>query len=180
MNVFVGCASRNTSNETFNKTAEELGNFIVDHGHNFVFGGCDRGLMGRIYTSIIQKKSQSEIIVVMAKAYEDDLKTLSYNKVYTFDAVNERKNAVISLSDVLVFIPGGIGTIDELMTAIEAKRSHEHDKPILIVNVDNFFGNLLDMLNEIYSEGFADLKNRKLYFVANSIDEAIEYLATLE
>lgn len=136
--------------------------------------------MGKIYFSIIRRKSQSEIIVVMAKAYEDDLKTLSYNKAYTFDTVSERKTAVISLSDVLVFIPGGIGTIDELMTAIEAKRAHEHDKPILIVNVDNFFGNLLNMFDQIYSEEFANVKDQELYFVADSINEAITYLSTLD
>lgn len=71
------------------------------------------------------------IIITIAKAYEDDLKSLSYSKAYMFDTVNERKNAFIELSDVMIFIPGGIGTIDELLTAIETRRNHEHSVPII-------------------------------------------------
>ena len=54
MNIFVGCASRNTENEAYNKIAEEIGNFIVNGKHNFVFGGCSYGLMGKIF-SVVSK-----------------------------------------------------------------------------------------------------------------------------
>lgn len=178
MNIFVGCSSRNIENESYNRIAEEIGNFIVKEGHNFVFGGCDVGLMGKIY-SIVSNAPKSEIIVTIAKAYEDDLKTLSYSKAYMFDTVNERKNAFIDLADVMIFIPGGIGTIDELLTAIETRRNHEHNVPIIVINGNGFFEQLLSMLERIYDEGFADSKNSHLYFVADTVDEAIEYLSEL-
>lgn len=178
MNIFVGCSSRNTNNEFYNRIAEEIGNFIVSGKHNFIFGGCEFGLMGKIY-SIVSKSVNSEIIVTMAKAYKDELKNLSYSKAYMFDTVNERKNAFIALSDVMIFIPGGIGTVDELMTAIETRRNHEHNVPIIIINANNFFGHLLDMLDQIYDEGFADSKNRQSYFIIDTVDDAIEYLSEL-
>ena len=96
-----------------------------------------------------------------------------------FDTVNERKNAFINLADVMIFIPGGIGTIDELLTAIEARRNHEHNVPIIVINGNGFFNQLLSMLERIYDEGFADSKNRQLYFVADTVEEAIEYLSEL-
>lgn len=178
MNVFVGCSSRNTNNEYYNRIAEEIGNFIVSGEHNFIFGGCESGLMGKIY-STVSKGKKSDIIVTIAKAYEDDLKTLSYSKAYMFDTVNERKNAFTQLADVLIFLPGGIGTVDELLTAIETRRNHEHNIPIIVINANNFFGHLLNMLDRIYDEGFADSKNRQLYLVADTVDEAIEYLSEL-
>ena len=178
MNIFVGCSSRNTENENYNKIAEKIGNFIVKKGHNFVFGGCDVGLMGKIY-SIVSKSTKSKIIVTIAKAYADDLKDLSYSKAYMFDTVNERKNAFIELADVMIFIPGGIGTIDELFTAIETRRNHEHNVPIIVINENGFFEQLLNMLERIYDEGFADSENCQLYFVADTVDEAIEYLFEL-
>lgn len=178
MNVFVGCSSRDTDNEYYNRIAEEIGKFIVKEKHNFVFGGCDAGLMGKIY-SIVSKSADSKIIITIAKAYEDDLKYLSYSDAYMFDTVNERKNCFINLADVMIFIPGGIGTIDEILTSIETRRNHEHDVPIIIINANNYFGHLLDMLNQIYDEGFADSKNRELYFVANSIEEALKHLSEL-
>lgn len=178
MNIFVGCSSRNTENEIYNRIAEEIGNFIVKEGHNFVFGGCDLGLMGKIY-AIVSNAPKSEIIVTIAKAYAVDLKSLSYSKAYIFNTVNERKNAFINLADVMIFIPGGIGTIDELLTAIETLRNHEHNVPIIVINENGFFNQLLSMLERIYDEGFADSKNRQLYFVVDTVDEAIEYLSEL-
>ena len=178
MNIFVGCSSRNTENEIYNRIAEEIGNFIVKESHNFVFGGCDLGLMGKIY-AIVSNAPKSEIIVTIAKAYADDLKSLSYSKADMFDTVNERKNAFINLADVMIFIPGGIGTIDELLTAIETRRNREHNVPIIVINGNGFFNQLLSMLERIYDEGFADSKNRQLYFVADTVDEAIEYLSEL-
>lgn len=178
MNVFVGCSSRDTNNEYYNRIAEEIGDFIVNGKHNLVFGGCDNGLMGKVY-SIVSKSSDSKIIITIAKAYEDDLKNLSYSSAHMFDTVNERKNCFIDLADVMFFLPGGIGTIDEILTSIETRRNHEHDVPIIIINTNNYYGHLLDMLNQIYDEGFADSKNRELYFVANSIEEAVNHLSEL-
>ena len=175
MNIFVGCSSRDTNNEEYNKLAEDIGKFIVNGNHNFVFENCGTGLMGKIY-SVVSKSHNSEIIVTMAEAYKKQLDDISYDKFYILGTVNERKDCFIKLSDVMIFIPGGIGTIDELLTAIETKRSKQHNSPIIIININHYFDNLLNMLQQIYDEGFADSKNQELYFVVNSLDDAIKYL----
>ncbi len=177
-NIFVGCSSRDIDNNNFNKLAEDIGNFIVENNLNYVFGGCKDGLMGKIYS--IVKNSNSDIIVTMAKAYEEELKGLSYSKSYLYNTVNERKNGFISLSDIMIFIPGGIGTIDELFTAIEACRSKDYTVPIIIINIDGFFDPVLDMFEKIYNLKLADNKSRELYFVANSFDEAKQYILNLQ
>lgn len=177
MNVFVGCSSREgRNNEYYNKIAEDLANFIVEGKHNYVFGGCKTGLMGKIY-SIVSQSPSSKIIIAITELYKSNLDDLSYSKVYTLNTVNERKNCLISLADIMFFLPGGIGTIDEILAAIEAKRSHEHNAPIIILNVNNYFKHLICMLNQIYDEGLADPENKKLYFVANSLNEAKTYLS---
>lgn len=177
-NIFVGCSSRETNNDNFNKLAEDIGNFIVENNLNYVFGGCKDGLMGKIYS--IVKDSNSDIIITMAKAYEKELEGLSYSKSYLYNTVNERKNGFISLSDIMLFIPGGIGTIDELFTAIEACRSKDYTVPIIIINIDGFFDPVLDMLEKIYQLELADNKSRELYFIANSFDEAKEFIFSLQ
>lgn len=68
-------------------------------------------LMGKIY-SVVSDAPNSEIIISIVKAFENDLNTLSYSKAYIFNTVNERKNAFIGLSDIMIFLPGGFGTID--------------------------------------------------------------------
>lgn len=174
MNIFVGCASRNTNNPYYNQIAEDLGDYIVSHKHNLVFGGCERGLMGKLYEKV--KQTESKIFVTMAEAYKEDLENLTYNHATLLKTVNERKDSFIKESDVLIFLPGGIGTIDELITAIETRRNHEHNIPIIIVNVNGFFEPLLSMLEKIYAEEFADSKNRNMYVVCSSSKELIEEL----
>ena len=77
----------------------------------------------------------------------------------------------------MIFIPGGIGTVDEILTAIETKRSGQHNSPIIIININHYFDNLLNMFEQIYDENFADSKNKELYNVVDSLDEAIKYLS---
>ena len=69
LNIFVGCSSIDTDNEIYNQIAEKVGNFIVSRGHNFVFCGCDVGLIGRVY-SMVAGSPRSKIFVVSAGAYE--------------------------------------------------------------------------------------------------------------
>lgn len=178
LNIFVGCSSINTSNEIYQQTAEKMGNFIVSGNHDFVFCGCGFGLIGRVY-SVVSQSPKSEVFVASAKSYENLLESGSCVREYKFKTVNQRKDALFSLSDVLVFLPGGIGTADELLASIEAKRAGEHNLPIVILNESGFFDRLLAFFKQICDEGFSDSKTSDLYFVARSFDEAAEYLLSI-
>lgn len=178
MNIFVGCSSRETTNELYNRIAEEIGHFIVKGKHNLVFGGNDVGLMGRVY-SVVAKSNESKVLISTAKPYAYHLPNLSYSEAHVYDTVNERKNGFWKLSDILVFIPGGIGTMDELFNAIETKRAKEHNAPIIIVNGNDFFRHFVNTLNQMYDECMADATTRELYFIANTLEEALEHLSGL-
>ena len=178
MNVFVGCSSRETSNEYYNRIAEEIGNLIAEGKHNLIFGGSDIGLMGKVYTAV-SKGTESKIFIASVKPYDYHLVNLSYSSATIYLTTNERKEAFYKMADVMLFLPGGIGTLDEIFSAIEAKRTGEHNKPIIIVNANNFFKHLLEMLNQIYDEGFADRNNSEIYSVVNSIEEAAKQLSGL-
>jgi len=176
MKIFVGCSSRDTKNKEYITCAEQIGRFINDENHILIFGGCKTGLMGIIYSQITSPCKQVKI--VMAKAYEHQLKNLSYcSPIYFSNTVNERKSKFTTLADVLVFIPGGIGTLDEFFSTLESKRAHEHNLPILIVNINGYFTPLLHMFDNIYSENFADISNSSLYTVFDSTESTIEYLS---
>ncbi len=83
---------------------------------------------------------------------------------------------LIEESDAIIFLPGGIGTMQELFTAIEIKRSKEINKPIIIYNSNGFFDELLILLEKIYQENFADSLTSKNYHISNSIEDTLEYL----
>ena len=178
MNIFVGGASNDTENQNYIKIAEDVGNFIVEKKHNLVFCGCEKGLVGKTYSKVVNKDS-SKIYVTTTKEYTECLKNKSYEKVYVFDTVCQRKDFFMNLSNALFFLPGGIGTVDEIMTAIETKRTNKLNIPIIIFNVDNYFRPLFEMLDKIYEEELADKNCKNLYFIANSLEEAINYLDNL-
>lgn len=179
MNIFVGGSSRDTDSEYYNAIAEVIGDFIINHQHNLVFGGCNSGLVGKVYSRLIESK-KSNILAILPKAYEEDLKEIKCSSAILCDTIAERKNFFLDSSDVMLFLPGGIGTMDELFSAIESKRCHEHNLPIIIVNANNYYKSFFNMLSNICGEGFADTKDQNLYFVANSLSEAINYLLKVE
>ena len=180
MNIFVGCASRNTENEAFNCLAEEIGKFIVEGNHTYVFGGCNNGLMGKIYSVV--KDTDCEVFAAGVEAYKDEIVNLIKNNPKVSrkisKTVNERKNALMDFADVIIIIPGGFGTLDELFSAIEAKRTGQNH-PIFIVNVDEYYSPLIEMLEKVYSEKFASEENRDLYKICSSFDELKEELEKL-
>lgn len=173
MNIFVGCSSRDTNNEKYNDAAIAIGRFIAKGEHNFIFGGCKHGLMGKVYSEVL-KNRKAKIIVSISDAYIDQLNDIKYDEIYTFSKMSERKEAMLEMSDIIVFLPGGIGTIDELMTAIETKRNHEQNKPIIIANTDGYFDVFFQMIEKTFNEKFADYESKNLYTVVNSVDEIIE------
>lgn len=179
MNIFVGCASRNTDNEIYNELAIGIGEYIVSQKHNFIFGGCDVGLMGKIY-SIVSKSKDSKVIISMSSAFLNQIENITYDHIEHFDTMTLRKEYLIKASDVIVILPGGLGTIDELITAIESKRSGEHNKPIVIANVNHYFDDILKMFERTFHEGFADYKSRSLYHVSESLEDVTKFLDFLD
>lgn len=83
-------------------------------------------------------------------------------------------------ADISIFLPGGIGTLYEMLSCIETKRAMEHMNKIIIVNSYGFFDNLFQMLDKIYKEKFASEENKKVYQVARNMEEAIKLIENLK
>ena len=87
------------------------------------------------------------------------------------DTINERTDYLLKNSDVCIFLPGGIGTIYEIMSSIETKRAHEHNCKIIIVNLFGYFDELIKMFDKTYKENFASIKDKNTYTIINKIEE---------
>ena len=103
--------------------------------------------------------------------------TLKCSKEIVTKNVSERIEKLISESDISLFLPGGLGTINELFMFLESKRSHEFDKPIIIYNCCGFFDELLLFLEKIYNESFTMDYIKDSYFISNDIDEILNYIS---
>lgn len=176
MKIFVGCSSRDIGNERYNYVADKIGEWIASEGHELVFGGCGEGLMGRVYNKV---KGRCKIHATQAKVYQDELDDIDECEKYVIDTINQRKDFYSQIADVLVYLPGGIGTMDEIVTGIETRRCGEHTKTLIIINESNFFEPLFQMLEKIFKEGLASESVKECYFVADNVEQAIEKLTEI-
>lgn len=173
MKLFIGCSSSDDiPQEYFEDCRILLEELMKDN--DLVFGACNSGLMGLAYNTTI--KTNGNITGICPEAYKDDFKELKCDTEITTKSISERTDSVITSSDALIFLPGGIGTIYELFTAIESKRCHEFNKPIVIYNSNGYFDKLLEFMDKVYSEKFSGVKDKRNYFVTDSISSILYYI----
>lgn len=173
MNIFVGCSASEDIDKKYFTSSYDLLTKIMPN-NNLVFGACNSGLMRIAYTTT--KEIGNKVIGICPIRYKEDFKTLSCDEEIISNSTIERTNDLIKYSDVLLFLPGGIGTVSELYSSIESKRCHDHNKPIIIYNIDGFYDELLKFMEVIYQNNFAKERDKETYFVANNSREIINYL----
>ena len=173
MKIFVGCSASKDIPDFYFKKIEKLLNKILKE-NDLVFGGCDSGLMGIAYN--IAKKNKRKVIGICPDIYKHDFKSLECDLELVTKNIAERTNELILQADIVLILPGGIGSINELFTAIECKRCHEFNKKIIIYNLNGYYDKLLEFLDKIYEEKFARVIDKELYFVTNKEQEIIEFM----
>lgn len=177
MKLFIGCSSRNDIPKEYFDDCKKLLELLMEE-NDLVFGAYDSGLMGLAYNTALN--SNRNVIGICPKAYEHDLNTLKCSTEIITETISQRTDGLISESDALIFLPGGIGTIYELFAAIESKRCHEFDKPIVIYNSNGCFDMLLEFMEKLYTENFSGEKDKNNYYVTDSISSVLEYINNYE
>ena len=173
--VCIYCASSQNIAKKYFEDTEKLVKLLVDKKIIIVFGGGATGLMGRIADKVIELNG--EIVGIMPnfmKAIEWDHKGV-YNFHFVED-IHARKKKFIDSSDMLLALPGGSGTLEELLEAITLKRLGIHNLPIVILNTDGYFDPLIEMLNRTVEQGFMRPQDSELWEVINKPEEITLYL----
>lgn len=176
MKVFIGCSSRENIPDKYFNDCEKLLDELFKLNNDLVFGAYNKGLMALSYDKAI--KYNRKVIGITPKIFVEDLKELDCTKEIITDTISRRTDELINESDVLLFLPGGIGTIYELFTAIESKKSGEFNKPIIIYNSNNFFDKLLEFIDVLYNENFSDISVKECYYIVSNVEEVIEHLTS--
>ena len=173
--VCVFCASSNDAPEHYFDAARRTGAELARRGWPLVYGGGSVGLMGacarathtdggRVIGVIPENLRKAEV------AYED-----SDELIVTKDMA-ERKDHLIGRASAFINLPGGFGTLDEMLEVITLKILGYHDKPILIVNVGNCYDELVAAFERIYADKMARPKYSELYELVADVDSAFARL----
>ncbi|MDO5436657.1 MAG: TIGR00730 family Rossman fold protein [bacterium] len=174
-NICVYCSSSDSLDEIFYDEAETLGYLLAKNGYNVVYGGSKLGLMYKV--SKTAKDNGSKVIGVMPeKLYDLGVSEQFCDEFYLTEGMRERKAKLDEKSDGIIALAGGFGTLEELAEMIVQKQLCYNKKPIVILNTAGFYDDLLRFFEKIIYKKFANQNAKKLYFIANSPVEAVEYL----
>ena len=172
MNICVFCASSPQVSERFKEEARVIGRYIAEKGHTLVYGGATGGLMDAVAEAA--HEGGAEIIgvipeVIMRKGRESGLSS----RLFRVGTMEERKDMMKEYADVFVALPGGYGTLDEVFDVLASGMAGEHDKPLVLVNTDDYWGSLLQQFQKMHAEGLAYRSPRVRLTVVQSADEAV-------
>jgi uncharacterized protein (TIGR00730 family) len=170
--VAVFCGSALGNNPAFRNEATALGAAIAKAGLGLVYGGACRGLMGAVADAALA--AGGEVIGVLPEALSG--REIGHTGLTTLEFVStmhERKARIHELSDAILALPGGYGTLDELMEAITWAQIGIHAKPCILINTLDYWNGMLAFLDTAVAAGFIDAKNRALVRVAANAAEAL-------
>jgi uncharacterized protein (TIGR00730 family) len=175
MRLCLFCSARTQVNDEYHDAARELGALIAERGHELYYGGGSIGLMGTAARAVHEHGGRV-VGVIPSRLRSREVAYEKADDLIVTDSMSDRKSILIRESDAFVVLPGGFGTLDELLDTVTMRHLGYHEKPIAIVNTRGYFDRLAAMFEFVASEGFARSTQLDHYKLVNSPSEAIDYL----
>ena len=176
-NVCVYSASSTKIAPVYFAVAEELGRLLASRGINLINGAGSIGLMGATSNAALAAGG-SVTGVIPRFMVEQNWHHNGLTQLVETETMHERKQLMAELSDGVIALPGGCGTMEELLEIITWKQLGLYLKPIIILNIEGFYNPLLEMLQHAIDERFMRPEHGNIWQVAVSAQEAIELLYT--
>ena len=155
VSVCVYCGSRPGKHPIYQQHAEQLGTLLAQQNWRLVYGAGDVGLMGSVARSA-QSAGADTFGVIPTHLMKWEVGKTDLTRFIVTENMHERKKVMFMNSDAIVVLPGGAGSLDELFEVLTWKQLKLHDKPILLLNSNGYWQSLLDLLNHVVDQGFAD------------------------
>ena len=173
--VCVYCSSSNRASAIYLDAAARLGRILAENGITIVYGGSSLGSMGRLAAAALE--AGGKVIGVLPR-FMDELEWghRALTELRVVDDMHERKRVMLELSGAAIALPGGCGTLEELLEAITWKRLGLYFGPVVLVNVNGFFDPCIALLNRCVDEHFMDEKHRTMWSVAEDPESVMETL----
>ena len=172
----VYCSASNSVDESYLLAAKDFGRSIASAGITTVFGAGSVGLMGAVANGALEKGGK--VIGVIPEHLERrELGHRGVGEYLVVSSMHARKQVMFERSDAFCILPGGLGTLDEAFEVITWRQLRLHDKPIYLLNINNFWAPLLSLIEHLAKERFLHDDPSNLFHVVADGPELIAALA---
>ena len=173
--VCVFCGSRVGERDAYAEDATTLGTGLAERGWRLIYGAGDVGLMGLVARAT-QAAGGETFGVIPMHLEESEVGKSDLTTFVVTETMHERKKVMFMNCDAVVVLPGGAGSLDEFFEVLTWRQLVLHEKPIILVNTDRYWTPLMQLLNHVVDQGFADAS---LLDFVTMVDDAPAALAAL-
>lgn len=173
--IGVYCSSYDSVDDVYNKAAVTLGEELAKRKITLVYGGGNQGLMGQLANTTM--KEGGRVIGYMPehlKNFEEP--NWGITEMHMVDSMHTRKRLMFEKADAFFVLPGGFGTLDESFEVITWHQLGLHDKPVVFININEYWTPLRDLTKNIFEQHFAKPEHKKYFQFAPTISEAFQLL----
>lgn len=174
MRICIFCGSSNSLDPQVKVEASKVMEHFARHQVELVYGGASIGVMGELANGLINRGGKVTG-VIPRQLMKVEIAHAGLDQLHVVKDMHERKKMMYDLSDAFLIFPGGMGTLDELFEILTWKQLGLHDKPIAILNVNNYYTDLLKFLDGAVEKGLLKQHHRDYLFASDSWEKTWEY-----
>jgi len=174
--ITVYCASSRRLAAVYREAASALGRAIALRGWGVIYGGDSAGLMGAVADGAFAAGGRV-IGIIPQRLIDAGTGNERCHEIVVARDMRHRKEILESRGDAMVALPGGLGTLEEFFEIVVGRQLGFHSKPIVLLNIAGYYNPLLAMIEHGVEHHFIKPDSRELYFVADTVEDAVEHLA---
>jgi len=177
MKICVYGASSSAIDKDYIEKVEALGKQLAERGHSLVFGAGTEGLMGAVARGV--HAAGGHVTGVIPQFFLDNSAEVLYpdcDTLYKTETMRERKQIMEDNADAFIMVPGGIGTYEEFFEIMTLKQLHRHNKAIGIYNINGFFTDIYEVMENAVNKKFMKEKCLNLFFMTEDTEKLWEYI----
>ena len=177
--ISVFCGAHLGKSPEYKIAAEQIGKLMAEKDLEVIFGGGNVGLMKVVADTAIENGGKVTGITLRS-LHEFELTNPIINETIITNSLFERKEKFLDMSDAFIVLPGGVGSMDELLEVMVSNQLGGINKPVGLLNIDGYYDGFLEWLQRSVDDEFVSIENQKQVLVSNNAEELLEIILSAQ
>ena len=177
--ISVFCGAHLGKSPEYKIAAEQIGKLMAEKNLEVIFGGGNVGLMKVVADTAIENGGKVTGITLRS-LHEFELTNPIINETIITNSLFERKEKFLDMSDAFIVLPGGVGSMDELLEVMVNNQLGGINKPVGLLNIDGYYDGFLEWLQRSVDDEFVSIENQKQVLVSNNAEELLEIILSAQ